>query len=149
MSEKDASIYVIGSSNMDLITTANRIPVAGRVFNALPSDEIGETVIGNTFSMRCGGKGANQAVAIAKLCQNPSAMHFVSTIGDDANGREVYATLKKNGVNVDDVMILPGETTGMASICIDQKGENSIIVVPGANALFSIDRVGAVSIVHS
>lgn len=106
-------------------------------------------MIGNTFAMRCGGKGANQAVAIAKLCKNPSTMHFVSTIGDDSNGREVYETLKKSGVNVDDVMILPGETTGMASICIDQAGENSIVVVPGANALFSIERVGVVSIVHS
>ena len=64
-------------------------------------------------------------------------MRFVSTIGDDSNGREIYSTLKTMGVNVDDVIILQKTTTGVASICIDGAGENSIIVVPGANALFS------------
>ena len=104
---------------------------------AKPNENLGETIIGNTFSTRCGGKGANQAVAVAKLCKNSSEMHFVSTIGDDSNGKEIYSTLKTMGVNVDDVITLPKATTGVASICIDSAGENSIIVVPGANALFS------------
>ena len=109
---------------------------------AKQNEDIGETIIGNTFSTRCGGKGANQAVAVAKLCKISSEMRFVSTIGDDSNGKEIYSTLKSMGVNVNDVIALPKATTGVASICIDGAGENSIIVVPGANALFSNTIVG-------
>ena len=97
----------------------------------------GETLIGRKFYTRCGGKGANQAVAITKLALNKNAVRFVSTIGDDSNGMDLLSNFKRVGMNTECVIVCENISTGVATICIDEKGENSIIVVPGANACFS------------
>ena len=98
---------------------------------------LGETVIGKQFYTRCGGKGANQAVAIAKLCKDKSKMCFVSLIGNDSNGVEISKKLSEVGMRLDEVKVINDICTGIASICIDDKGENSIVVVPGANGCFT------------
>ena len=98
---------------------------------------LGETVIGKQYYTRCGGKGANQAVAIAKLCKDKSKMCFVSLIGNDSNGVEISKKLSEVGMRLDEVKVINDICTGIASICIDDKGENSIVVVPGANGCFT------------
>ena len=128
-------IYVIGSSNLDLITLSTRIPSPG--FSLFLVLILGETVIGKQYYTRCGGKGANQAVAIAKLCKDKSRMCFVSLIANDSNGAEISKKLSEVGMRLDEVKVIDGICTGIASICIDDKGENSIIVVPGANGCFT------------
>lgn len=110
------------------------------------TDGIGETIIGKQFFTRCGGKGANQAVAVAKLCDDSKGMCFVSTVGDDSNGCEILKRLESTGVITQEVKVINGICTGVATICIDEKGENSIIVVPGANSCFSPSIVSSFSI---
>ena len=75
-------------------------------------------------------------------------MRFVSVIGNDANGKEIQTNLAKYGMNLEDVIVKDDVSTGIATICIDEKGENSIIVVPGANNCFTetIVVVSAVSL---
>ena len=124
---------------MDLITLTSRIPTPGSSLSSL--SHVGETIIGTRFYTRCGGKGANQAVAVAKLCKDKQQMRFVSVIGKDANGDELQKKLSAYGVILDDVIVKEGISTGIASICIDDKGENSIIVVPGANNCFTEEVV--------
>lgn len=86
---------------------------------------------------------------MAKLCADPSKMRFLSCIGDDPNGHELIRHIKANHVCVDAIQILPSASTGTASICIDATGENSIIVVGGANAQFSSQLVELIEIFHS
>lgn len=97
---------------------------------------VGETIIGKQFFTRCGGKGANQAVAVAKLCDDSKGMRFVSTVANDSNGCEILKRLESAGVATQEMKVIEGICTGVATICIDEKGENSIIVVPGANSCF-------------
>lgn len=111
-------IVVVGSINLDLVAGANRIPVPG------------ETIIGNSFNTFYGGKGANQAVAAGKL-GHPVAM--VGCVGDDAFGPQLKNALAQSGVNTDHVATVAG-SSGVALIVTGAKGENSIVVVPGANA---------------
>ena len=93
-------------------------------------------MIGRKFYTRCGGKGANQAVAVTKIARDKNAIRFVSTIANDSNGMDLLSNFKKVGMNTEFVMVCDNVATGVATICIDEKGENSIIVVPGANACF-------------
>lgn len=79
---------------------------------------------------------------MAKLCKDKQHMRFVSVMGNDANGEELRKNLEAYGMILDDVIVKEGVSTGIASICIDDKGENSIIVVPGANNCFTEDVVG-------
>lgn len=116
-------IVVIGSINTDLVTIANSFP------------QIGETIIGNDFSLLPGGKGANQAVCAAKL---GAEVHFVGCVGDDSNGVASLENLKNNNVSVDNVETIPGVPSGIASITIAEN-DNSIIIVKGANDEVSID----------
>lgn len=115
-------VTVIGSINMDLVVKTNIIP------------KLGETVFGQTFSTLPGGKGANQAVACARLGADVT---MVGCVGNDAFGTELVATLQKEGVNTSYVETVPHCSTGIASINV-QEGDNSIIVVPGAN--FAVTR---------
>lgn len=110
-------IVVVGSINLDLVAGADRIPVPG------------ETITGNSFNTFYGGKGANQAVAIGKL-GHPVAM--VGCVGDDAFGPQLKNALAQAGVNTDHVATVAG-SSGVALIVTGAKGENSIVVVPGAN----------------
>jgi ribokinase len=114
---KNGKITVVGSINMDLVTSANRVPA------------IGETVLGETFHMIPGGKGANQAVAAARLGADTT---LISCVGNDSFGLELLEHLKKQGVNTQFVETVKDLSTGIASITL-ANGDNQIIVVPGAN----------------
>jgi ribokinase len=111
-------ILVVGSTNMDLVVRTPRMPVAG------------ETVIGEGFSTVRGGKGANQAVACARLGAETC---MLGCIGQDAFGDQLAAGLKRDGVRCDYLRRHPSAPSGIAMIMIDASGENSIVVAPGAN----------------
>lgn len=110
-------ISVVGSINTDLVVTANRMPKKG------------ETITGDNFSIYPGGKGANQAVAIAKLGGD---VQMLGCVGDDVNSTIMLENLEKNGVKVDYIKKVHGVPTGTASITVAEN-DNCIIVVPGAN----------------
>jgi len=112
-----AKIVVVGSLNMDVVAVAPRIPVAG------------ETIIGSKFFTSPGGKGANQAYAAAKLA---GSVAMVGRVGDDEFGRQMRENLASVGCAVDAVKTVPG-ASGVALIYVSERGENSIVVVPGAN----------------
>lgn len=112
------NIVVIGSCNMDIVVTADKRPVAG------------ETIMGNELHIAHGGKGANQAVAAARLGANVT---MVGCIGNDAYGEMVRTNLEKEHINTDYLFTLPDITTGTAHITLAE-GDNSIIVIAGANA---------------
>lgn len=111
------SVVVFGSINMDLVARAPRLPAPG------------ETVAGSGFAAAPGGKGANQAVASARLGA-PTVM--VGRVGDDALGAELRSALAAAGVDAAGVLTTPGPS-GVAQIAVDDRGQNTIIVVPGAN----------------
>lgn len=118
-------IVVVGSINLDLVTRAHHIPRPG------------ETIIGSDFQTFYGGKGANQAVAAAKL-GHPTFM--VGNVGDDSFGPQLRQALEDVGVKTDAVKTVPG-SSGVALITIGAGGENNIVVVPGANALLTPEQV--------
>lgn len=111
-------IVVVGSANLDLVCSASRLPSPG------------ETVSGDRFDTFHGGKGANQAVALARLGSN---VRMVAKVGDDDFGKTLREGLHAASVNVDDVSTACGTASGVALIAVDAKGQNTIIVVPGAN----------------
>ncbi len=111
-------ITVIGSLNMDLVTMTTKVP------------KIGETIIGTHFKQAAGGKGANQADAIAKL---GGRVTMIGRVGDDQFGESLINALKKDGVETSEVRITERISTGIATIVVNGEGDNSIIVVPGAN----------------
>mgnify|MGYP000845326438 CR=1 FL=1 len=119
-------IVVVGSMNMDFVFSVERYP------------QRGETITGNRFMITPGGKGANQAASIAKLGGKVS---FVGARGNDINGEELMANLKDLGVNVENVLCFEDTTTGVAAITLESKGENRIIIVPGANNKLSLSTV--------
>ncbi|HUA80797.1 MAG TPA: ribokinase [Dyella sp.] len=110
-------LVVVGSINMDLVTVAPRFPAPG------------ETLIGERFLSVHGGKGGNQAVAAARL---GAQVHMIAAVGDDAFGAPLRNGLAKEGVSVEHIACVEG-SSGTASITVS-KGENEIVVVPGANA---------------
>lgn len=114
---KSKPIVVVGSINTDLVSVTARIPLAG------------ETVSGSDFKIYPGGKGANQAVAIARLGY---PVRMIGRVGSDSFGREARTHLKSAGVDTDLVGTDQGPS-GIAVICVSASGENSIIVTPGAN----------------
>ena len=124
-----SKIIVIGSSNTDLAIKTVSIP------------EPGETVIGGKFMMTAGGKGANQAVAAARL---DGDVAFVTKVGDDMFGDESRARYVKEGLSEKFLLVEKGTPSGMALITVDAKGENCIVVAPGANNTLSPADVGAV-----
>jgi ribokinase len=116
-------VVVIGSLNTDLLTRTPRIPAPG------------ETVTGSDLLTLPGGKGANQAVAAARLATSGGPrVHMVGRVGDDDAGRRLVAGLRSDGVDTSRVRATPGVPTGSALILVDARGENSIVVSPGANA---------------
>ncbi|HAC65968.1 MAG TPA: ribokinase [Cyanothece sp. UBA12306] len=112
------SIIVFGSINMDLVAQTSRLPKAG------------ETVLGNNFFTVPGGKGANQAVAAAKLGVKT---YLIGRVGGDIFGEELLENLRLLEVNIDGVLIDSNINSGTAIITVEEEGENSIIVIPGAN----------------
>jgi len=111
-------IVVVGSINMDLVARTPRIPLAG------------QTLIGTDFVTTPGGKGANQAVAVARLGY---PVHMIGAVGEDVFGQALLDNLVAAGVNTESVARVTGPS-GVAPILVADNGENSIVVVPGANA---------------
>lgn len=121
-------LTVVGSVNLDLVARVERLPRPG------------ETVGGATFDRVPGGKGANQAVAAARLGAD---VRLVACVGDDGFADEALAGLREARVELD--LEVRGATTGLALVVLDEEGENQIVVVPGANAERSPARLpGAV-----
>jgi len=112
-------VVVVGSINMDLVARTPRIPLAG------------QTLIGSGFTTTPGGKGANQAVAVACLGY---PVHMVGAVGDDVFGQALLDNLASAGVDTSAVSRVSGPS-GVAPIMVANNGENSIVVVPGANGL--------------
>jgi ribokinase len=124
-------VTVLGSLNMDISVTVPRLPGPGA------------TVLGSAARFTPGGKGANQAVAAARL---GAGTRLVGCVGDDDFGRRLLASLRAEKVNADDVRVVAGVPTGLAMIAVDGAGENLITVAPGANHDVGPDdaaRVGA------
>jgi ribokinase len=113
------SIVVVGSVNLDLVCTGRRIPAPG------------ETVTGETFETFHGGKGANQAVAVGRL---GFPVSMIAKVGDDQFGPRLRQSLRAATVNVRAVGTAKGTASGVAMITVDGSGQNSITVIPGANA---------------
>jgi len=111
-------VLVVGSSNADMVLGVQRLP------------QPAETVLGDRFAIKPGGKGANQAVAAARAGARVS---FVARVGRDAFGAQALAGLRAEGVDVAGVVVDPATPTGVAMICVDRKGQNAIAVAPGAN----------------
>ena len=111
-------ILVVGSANMDLVVRGPNMPAPG------------ETVLGSGFKTTPGGKGANQAVAAARL---GGSVSMIGCVGDDAFGAELLAGLVAEGVDCQAIVSTPNSPTGVAMIVVDAKGENSIVVASGAN----------------
>ena len=123
-----SEVVVVGSLNMDLVVRAPRLPVPG------------ETLLGGGFSTVPGGKGANQAVAAARLGARTA---MIGCVGDDAFGRQLRSGLEADHIDVSAVRTVPGRSSGVALIVVDDGGRNGIVVVSGANAELSpedIDR---------
>jgi ribokinase len=121
-----SKIIVAGSMNMDMVVKADRIPRPG------------ETVLGGAFFMNPGGKGANQAVAVARM---GGEVVFIGKIGDDVFGRQSSQLFDEEGVDIGGIISDENSSSGIALITVDQEGENSIVVAPGANANLSPEDV--------
>ena len=115
-------IVIIGSINMDLVCRTQHIPRGG------------ETVLGENFMTVPGGKGANQAVAAAKLAGRDYPVHMIGRVGEDDFGERLLNGLEQHNVNTRSITVTEGVPTGVALILVDRRGENSITVAPGANA---------------
>ena len=126
MTEKRPRIGVVGSSNVDLVTYVDRMPVWG------------ETIAAPRFEMSHGGKGANQAVAAAKL---GASVVMVSKVGDDMLGEGVLINFERMGVDAGHVQRMAGQSTGTATILVDKSGDNFILIVKGANGDLNPDDV--------
>lgn len=122
------SVAVVGSLNMDLVVRAPRHP------------QPGETILGGEFHTFPGGKGANQAVAAARL---GAKVQMVGRVGEDAFGEALLETLGKDGVDATHVRRDPGAATGVALITVDSSGQNTIVVASGANARVTPEDVSA------
>lgn len=119
-------IYVIGSSNTDMVVKADKLPRPG------------ETVIGGSFFMNAGGKGANQAVAAARL---GGRVTFIANVGNDLFGQQAISHFRNEGINIQFVTTDPQLASGVALINVNKHGENSIAVAPGANGNLTFDKV--------
>ena len=119
------SIVVVGSLNMDLVTQTERVPV------------MGETLTGVAFKTVCGGKGGNQAFAAARL---GGKVTMLGCVGNDVFGKELIRSLSEQGIKCEHISICEGTESGTASITVCD-GDNSIIIIPGANGLVSVDYV--------
>jgi ribokinase len=122
---KSGPIVVVGSVNMDLVCRVPRMAGAG------------ETILGSDLVTVPGGKGANQAVAAAKLARRGTDVYLLGRVGDDDFGQRLMNGLNHHGVKTDYVTVTEAAASGCAMILVDRKGENSIVVAPGANQKLS------------
>ena len=122
------SVLIIGSTNMDISASMERLPVKG------------ETLLGTGIHYQYGGKGANQACALGKLGADTT---FLTCVGDDGYGHEMVAYLKEAGVNMDRVKYSRRHGTGTAVIHVDARGDNTIVVIQGANLDCDVEYIQA------
>ena len=122
------SVVVIGSINCDVITYAERAPRPG------------ESLTGDRYIMNPGGKGANQAVAAAR---QGARVAMLGAVGQDAHGAALLAALQADGIDTHAVERIAGTPSGTAAILLRPDGENSIVVIPGANHALTPERVRA------
>lgn len=115
------SVHVVGSINMDVVAFVDRLPVSG------------ETLLGREARLLPGGKGANQAVAASRL---GAVVRLIGRVGDDDFGRRLLSFLGAERVGIADVIVVEDAGTGIAIVSVDDRGRNSIIVVPGANSIW-------------
>jgi len=121
-------ILVVGSVNMDLVLEMDRVPAPG------------ENLIGTRYSYLPGGKGANQAVAAARLGAEAA---FVARRGSDPHGSRLAAALESDGVDIRHLTVSKDEPTGLAVIAVERTGQNRIVVYPGANMTLEPSMVEA------
>ncbi|OQV14949.1 Ribokinase [Hypsibius exemplaris] len=119
-------VVVVGSLMIDLVSVVDRIP------------KLGETIHGRSFQQNFGGKGANQCVAAGRL---GASVALIGNVGDDQYGTQYLAELKNNSINTEFVQQVSGCNTGIASIWVDGKGQNSIIITANANERLTIEDV--------
>ncbi|GCF95485.1 ribokinase [Enterococcus florum] len=117
-----SKIVVLGSFMMDLVTKVDRLP------------KNGETLVGLSFIQNSGGKGANQAAAIAKLGK---PVIFAGMVGNDDFGLEARRVLDSIGVSTNNLKITKSSPTGIGNVMVDQNGMNRIVIIPGANLVYS------------
>lgn len=127
--KKTTKILVAGSTNMDMVVNTPTFPAPG------------ETVIGKRFFMNAGGKGANQAVAAARLGGD---VLFLAKTGNDIFGKQMMTNLKNEKIKTDFILTDPEQPSGIALITVNDKGENHIVVAPGANANLSPEDAGKI-----
>ena len=120
------NIVVVGSLNMDLVIQVPLIPKPG------------ETVLGDNFATFPGGKGANQAVAAARL---GASVAMVGQVGADTYGESLINNLSTEGVNIDQIFVDESNATGVAMISVDASGQNSIVVASGANFTLTNEHI--------
>jgi ribokinase len=121
-------LVVVGSANYDLMLNVPRLPRAG------------ETISGDRFLVAAGGKGANQAVAAARL---GAAVTFVACVGDDPYGKLTLDGLRDEGIDLSHVRVVPNCASGVAIVLTDASGENCIALSPGANAQLAPSDIDA------
>ena len=129
MAEQKAKILVVGSFMMDLAVRTPRVP------------ENGETIIGTSFNRFPGGKGANQAVAAARL---GGAVTMAGKVGSDDFGDEFLSVLASEGINTAYILRDSQAATGVGFITLDHAGNNRIVVVPGANLRYSVQDLAQI-----
>jgi ribokinase len=123
-----SKILVIGSSNTDMVIKTEKLPAPG------------ETILGGTFLMNPGGKGANQAVAAARL---GGKVTFIAKRGNDLFGNQMTGLLKKEGIETKYIVKDPDLPSGIALITVDSEGENNIVVAPGSNSSLVAEDIPA------
>ena len=123
------SIVVVGSTNTDMVIKTSHLP------------QPGETILGGTFFMSAGGKGANQAVAAARL---GGSVVFIAKTGYDIFGKQSIELFEKEGIDISGIQRDHYQPSGIALITVDDKGENCIVVAPGANAALTPDDIDEV-----
>jgi ribokinase len=124
-------IVIIGSINMDLVLNVPRYPLPG------------ETLAGGQFRTIPGGKGANQAVACARIGGDNAKVSMIACVGDDPFGVELRTALRNNNIDDSHVSTIVGKPSGVASILVDSDGQNSIVLAGGANDYLSPDHIDA------
>lgn len=123
-------IVVIGSSNTDMVIKCDHLPAPG------------ETILGGNFFLNAGGKGANQAVAAARLNGDVT---FIAKVGNDVFGKQAIELFDKENINTEYIFIDEKNPSGVALINVDAKGENSITVAQGANGNLLVDDIKMLS----
>lgn len=119
-------ICILGSINMDMVVSVNKMPL------------VGETIFSDNFKLAHGGKGANQAVAAQRLGAEVS---MISKVGQDAYGLQIVSSMKDENINVENIFKDEVNPTGTAIITVNNEGNNSIIVVPGANMTLDLNEI--------